>query len=421
MDDTATSPGNKMVDSASESDSSSLDGGAMLPPSTVSRDQLQKRIESLQQQNRVLKVELDTYKLRVKALQEENRALRQASVSIQAKAEQEEEYISNTLLKKIQALKKEKETLAHHYEREEECLTNDLSRKLNQLRQEKCRLEQTLEQEQECLVNKLMRKIEKLEAETLAKQTNLERLRREKVELENTLEQEQEALVNRLWKRMDKLEAEKRSLQIRLDQPVSDPASPRDISNGDTASNLSNHIQTLRSEVVKLRNQLAVSQNENKEKMQRFALEEKHIREENLRLHRKLQQEVERREALCRHLSESESSLEMEEERQFNEALSARSRSVSSPGGSRPLSPYASPLLPAPGLPLSRPALHFNSQARRTSDRFVKPAVPGVGGLPPRAPLDPPALPAPLPPLAPPAPPSPSLQPASPMDTSSRD
>lgn len=99
----------------------------------------------------------------------------------QAKAEQEEEFISNTLLKKIQALKKEKETLAHHYEREEECLTNDLSRKLTQLRQEKCRLEQTLEQEQECLVNRLMRKIEKLEAETLAKQSNLEQLRREKV------------------------------------------------------------------------------------------------------------------------------------------------------------------------------------------------------------------------------------------------
>lgn len=56
--------------------------------------------------------------------------------------------------------------------------------------------------------------------------------------------------------------------------------------------------------------------------MHRFALEEKHIREENVRLQRKLQQEVERREALCRHLSESESSLEMEEERQFNEALS---------------------------------------------------------------------------------------------------
>lgn len=67
-----------------------------------------------------------------------------------------------------------------------------------------------MEHEQEALVNKLMRKIEKLEAQTQAKQHNLEQLRREKVELENTLEQEQEALVNKLWKRMDKLEAEKR-------------------------------------------------------------------------------------------------------------------------------------------------------------------------------------------------------------------
>ena len=72
-----------MADSASESDSSSIDGGPiMMPPSPVTREQLQKRIESLAQQNRVLKVELDTYKLRVKSLQEENRALRQASVTI---------------------------------------------------------------------------------------------------------------------------------------------------------------------------------------------------------------------------------------------------------------------------------------------------------------------------------------------------
>ena len=127
--------------------------------------------------------------------QEENKALRQASVHIQAKAEQEEEFISNTLLKKIQALKKEKESLALNYEQEEEMLTNDLSRKLNQLRQEKVQLEHTLEQEQECLVNKLMRKIEKLETETSSKQTTLDQLRREKVQLENTLEQEQEGRI----------------------------------------------------------------------------------------------------------------------------------------------------------------------------------------------------------------------------------
>lgn len=65
------------------------------------------------------------------------------------------------------------------------------------------------------------------------------------------------------------------------------------------------------------------------------------------RLQRKLQLEVERREALCRHLSESESSLEMEDERHYNEqqVLAARQHTVSpvpynpSPTQSRPLSP----------------------------------------------------------------------------------
>lgn len=40
-----------MMDSPCESESS-LDGGVMLPPSPVSREQLQKRIESLTQQNK---------------------------------------------------------------------------------------------------------------------------------------------------------------------------------------------------------------------------------------------------------------------------------------------------------------------------------------------------------------------------------
>ncbi len=74
----SVSSGRKMNDS--ESDTGSLDGVLHLsqevglapgfqPPSPVSREQLHKRIESLQQQNRVLNMELDTYKLRVKSLQ----------------------------------------------------------------------------------------------------------------------------------------------------------------------------------------------------------------------------------------------------------------------------------------------------------------------------------------------------------------
>ncbi|WAQ97635.1 CCDC6-like protein, partial [Mya arenaria] len=292
-----------MADSASEleSDTSSLDGGTIAKTSAQSQtEQLKKRVESLQQENRVLKVELETYKLKCKQLAEEKQELKKMSVNIQARAEQEEEFISNTLLKKIQLLKKEKESLAMNYEQEEEFLTNDLSRKLLQLRHEKVELEQTLEKEQEYQVNKLMRKIEKLERDTVTKQA--------------TLEQEQESLVNRLWKRMDKLEAEKRLLQEKLEQPVTEPPSPRDINNGDTAENLSSHIEGLRGEVARLRRMLQSAQHEHEEKMAHYAQEERHIREENLRLQRKLQMEMERRESLCRHLSESESSLEMDDE-----------------------------------------------------------------------------------------------------------
>ncbi|XP_028402179.1 coiled-coil domain-containing protein 6-like isoform X1 [Dendronephthya gigantea] len=279
------------------------------------------RIASLVQEKRVLTVELETYKLKCKTLAEENKALRKASVFIQAKAEQEEEFISNTLMKKIQSLKKEKESLAMNYEQEEEFLTNDLSRKLMQLRQEKFQLEQTLEQEQEFQVNTLMRKIERLEADVVSKQSCLEQLRKEKVDLENTLEQEQESLVNRLWKKMERLESQKRNLQERLEEPVSEPPSPKELDdpNDITIKTMTSKIKSLRDEVKRLRGQLLASEKEHVEKMAALEKEERQIKEENIRLQRRLLLEQERRENLGRQLSESESSLEMEDERHFNE------------------------------------------------------------------------------------------------------
>ena len=74
-----------MADSASEleSDTSSIDGGPSTKmASPAQSEQLQKRIESLTQENRVLQIELETYKLKCKSLQEENRELRKASVTI---------------------------------------------------------------------------------------------------------------------------------------------------------------------------------------------------------------------------------------------------------------------------------------------------------------------------------------------------
>lgn len=62
---------------ASDSDMSADEAGAAVAGKTQ-----ENRIASLQQANRVLKVELEMYKLRCKQMQEENKMLRQASVSI---------------------------------------------------------------------------------------------------------------------------------------------------------------------------------------------------------------------------------------------------------------------------------------------------------------------------------------------------
>lgn len=167
---------------------------------------------------------------------------------------------------------------------------------------------------------------------------------------------------------MERLEAEKRILQEKLDQPVSAPMSPRNLvstsslssssninsnppgsmassntqhlilghavhhsfpASSEQAANLTEHIINLRREVTRLKTNLEKAERDHKENMAKLAREEKVMRDENVRLQRRLQMEVDRREALCRHLSESESSLEMDDERHFNETT--RVRTVSSP------------------------------------------------------------------------------------------
>ena len=183
------------TDSEYESDVSSIADSSSttnLNQSKLSCEHLVKRIDSLTQQNRVLQIEVQTYKLRLKGSQQEIKQLKQfvyflffliflknkfvnnsESVNMQVKSEQEEEFISNTLFKKIKELKKEKETLANNFEREEEFLTNDLTKKLQQIRDEKYSLEKSLEQEQAAQINQLMKRIQRLEAETINKQNTL--------------------------------------------------------------------------------------------------------------------------------------------------------------------------------------------------------------------------------------------------------
>ena len=107
-------------------------------------------------------------------------------------------------------------------------------------------------------------------------------------------------------------------------QPVHRP-----VNKTDSSEKVASHARKLQQEVDQLRKKLAVSSEQRKfvhfyailffaidmTKWRSLENEEKTLREENVRLQRKLNMEVERREALHRQLSESETSLEMEEER----------------------------------------------------------------------------------------------------------
>lgn len=107
---------------------------------------------------------------------------------------------------------------------------------------------------------------------------------------------------------MEKLETDKRLLQTKLDQPDSAtpsseciPSSSSDLSLFNripltTTTRLSlpnlDHIQQLKKEVEKLKKELTQTQELHRQKMDELVKEEQDIRNENLRLQRKLQLEV---------------------------------------------------------------------------------------------------------------------------------
>jgi len=81
------------------------------------------------------------------------------------------------------------------------------------------------------------------------------------------------------------------------------------------------YAQHLKQEVERLRHELVLQQEIHEKKLAKLRLEEQNAKSENLRLQRKLQVEVDRRQQLYKQLSESESSLEMDEERALNSKM----------------------------------------------------------------------------------------------------
>ncbi|KAJ3146637.1 hypothetical protein HDU89_006108 [Geranomyces variabilis] len=127
-----------------------------------------EKVEAQQAIIKKLKFELEMECGHVNILRAENQKLRQMTVELQASAEQEEEYIANKLMKRINNLKKEKGELLLKVEQEEEMITNTLQKKLSQLQREKIDMEVALEQEQEFIVNRLQKQLESLRMQQTA-------------------------------------------------------------------------------------------------------------------------------------------------------------------------------------------------------------------------------------------------------------
>ena len=156
---------------ASSSQDSSKLTGAGAAGSTDENMNLEEQVVHLKAKIADLENNLEKEQQRRQAAEEVVIKVKKDSAHTQVIVEQEEEYISNMLMKRLAELKNEKETLAKRIEEEEEYLTNNLQMKLNEVKREKIQLENQLEQEQEFIVNKLQRKLNDLES----KNTQLER------------------------------------------------------------------------------------------------------------------------------------------------------------------------------------------------------------------------------------------------------
>lgn len=157
----------------------------------------------------------------------------------------EEESVAE-LKARLTSLMRDKEDLEHRFVTEQEYITNSLQRRIREAEAEKAKLlrdkaslENTLEAEQEYISNRLSKQLEALELEKngmmadkleLRRQVGelgaaVDRLARDKVDLEVQFEREEEQLVNRLQRQLQAVTQAYCALEARLEAMG---VSPRD-------------------------------------------------------------------------------------------------------------------------------------------------------------------------------------------------
>lgn len=133
---------------------------------------------SLHRQISTLKTELSKERKRRHSAEELVRELRRESTLTQIKVEEEEEAISNKLMKRLSALMQEKEQIARASESDSEWVTNSLGQRLEELQRQKHRIIAAAEEENEFIVNRLNKELEALRLEKLELERKVQRLSR---------------------------------------------------------------------------------------------------------------------------------------------------------------------------------------------------------------------------------------------------
>lgn len=125
-----------------------------------------------------VRLELHRERNRRAAAEEQVRLLRRESTLNQIRIEEEEEAISNKLMKRLAELKHEKEQIARASESDSEWVTNSLSQRLEELQRQKHKIIATAEAENEFIVNRLNKELDALRVEKHELERKVQRLSR---------------------------------------------------------------------------------------------------------------------------------------------------------------------------------------------------------------------------------------------------
>lgn len=144
----------------------------------MSDQDMMSEITRLQNELQLARAELSKERKRRQAAEEHAKELRRESTLNQIRVEEEEEMISNKLMKRLSELKQEKEQIARASESDSEWVTNSLSQRLDALQKQKHKIIAAAEEENEFIVNRLNKELEALRQQKIELERKVQHLSR---------------------------------------------------------------------------------------------------------------------------------------------------------------------------------------------------------------------------------------------------